>query len=454
MTLVQTLIAFLIALTILIFVHELGHYLVARWCGVKVLRFSIGFGRTIFTRRVGPDQTEWSVSLLPLGGYVKMLDERESPDEPIDPKELHRAFNRQSLGKRSLIVAAGPAANFLLAITLYWLINLIGVEEPAAILDRPAATSAAAQAGIAAGDRVVAVDGAEVRSWNELRLKLLDGVIERRPVRLGVRRDTGAAEVTLDTSSLAPGSVEKDFLRLLGLDLAAGRIVVASVLPDGAAARDGLKSGDEIVGSDGRPLARAGELIEMIRENAGKPLTLDVQRGDTRLIVRVTPDARVSDRPEDNGRTIGRIGAGLNNRIAMEMVRYGAFESLTRGVHQTWDMSLFSLRMLGKMLTGDLSWRNLSGPVAIADYAGQSARIGWYAYVSFLALISISLGVLNLLPIPVLDGGHLVYYGLEALKGKPLSERFIQLTQKAGLAVIGALMVVALFNDITRLIGP
>nr|HMN83442.1 RIP metalloprotease RseP [Burkholderiaceae bacterium] len=363
MTLVQTLIAFLIALTVLIFVHELGHYLVARWCGVKVLRFSIGFGKTIFTRRVGPDQTEWSVSLLPLGGYVKMLDERESPDEPIDPKELHRAFNRQSLGKRSLIVAAGPAANFLLAIALYWLVNLIGVEEPAAILDRPAATSAAAQAGIAAGDRVVAVDGAEVRSWNELRLKLLDGVIERRPVRLGVRRGGDAAELTLDTSSLAPGSVEKDFLRLLGLDLAAGRILVASVLPDGAAARDGLKSGDEIVGGDGRPLARAGELIEMIRENAGKPLTLDVQRGDTRLIVRVTPDARVSERPEDNGRTIGRIGAGLNNRIAMEMVRYGAFESLTRGVRQTWDMSLFSLRMLGKMLMGELSLRNLSGPV-------------------------------------------------------------------------------------------
>ena len=456
MTLIQTLIAFLIALTVLIFVHELGHYLVARWCGVKVLRFSIGFGRTIYTRRVGPDQTEWSVSLLPLGGYVKMLDEREPSDEPIDPGELHRAFSRQSLGKRSLIVAAGPVANFLLAIGLYWLINLVGVEEPVAILDKPATTSAAARAGIVAGDRVVTVDAAQVRSWNDLRLKLLDGVVERRAVRLGVRRDGGATatELTLDTDGLAPGSVEKDFLRLLGLDLAAGRIVVVSVLPDGAAARDGLKPGDEIVGSDGRPLARAGELIETIRENAGKPLALDVQRGDTRLIVRVTPDARASERPEDKGRTIGRIGAGLNNRIAMEMVRYGAFESLTRGAHQTWDMSLFSLRMLGKMLTGDLSWRNLSGPVAIADYAGQSARIGWHAYVSFLALISISLGVLNLLPIPVLDGGHLVYYGLEALKGKPLSERFIELTQKAGLAVIGALMVVALFNDITRLIGP
>jgi regulator of sigma E protease len=453
MTLVQTLIAFLVALTILIFVHELGHFLVARWCGVKVLRFSIGFGKPLFTRRVGPDGTEWSVSAIPLGGYVKMLDEREATDAPIDPAELHRAFNRQSLGRRSLIVAAGPVANFLLAIALYWTINVIGVEEPIALLDQPASASAAARAGLMAGDRVLTVDGAEVRSWNELRLRLLDGVIERRPIRIDVRREGGTSTVSLDPSGLPEGEVEKDFLRVLGFDLAAGRVGIASLVPDGAAGRAGLKAGDEITGVDGREIRRSTDLIELIRKSPGVTLQFDIQRADTALRIPVVPDARPSDRPDEAGQTIGRIGAGLNNRVAMGLVRYGAVESLTRSARQTWDMSLFSLRMLGKMVVGQLSWRNLSGPVAIADFAGQSARIGWFAYVSFLALISISLGVLNLLPVPVLDGGHLVYYGLEALRGKPLSESFIQLTQKAGLAVIGALMVIALFNDITRLIG-
>jgi regulator of sigma E protease len=453
MTLLQTLIAFLIALTVLIFVHELGHYLVAHWCGVKILRFSIGFGKPLLTRQVGRDRTEWTLSAIPLGGYVKMLDEREATDTPIDPAELPRAFNRQSLGRRSLIVVAGPIANFLLAIGLYWVINVIGVEEPTAVVDQPVAGSAAAAAGILAGDRIVSVDGQDVRSWNELRLRLLDGVIEKRTIRLGVQRLSASTEVALDASGLPSGEVEKDFLHSLGLELAAGRIVVASVLPDGAAAHAGLKGGDEVLAASGEPLKRSSELIDTIRANPGKSLRLEVLRGQTTLNIEVTPDEKASDRPGESGRMVGRIGAGLNNRVAMQEVRYGPIESLGRSVKQTWEMSTFSLRMLGKMLVGELSWRNLSGPVAIADYAGQSARIGWFAYVSFLALISISLGVLNLLPIPVLDGGHLVYYGLEALRGKPLSERFIELTQKAGLAVIGALMVLALFNDITRLIG-
>lgn len=454
MTLLQTLVAFLVALTILIFVHELGHYLAARWCGVKVLRFSIGFGKQLFSRRIGPDRTEWSISAIPLGGYVKMLDEREDRDTPIDAAELPRAFNRQSLGRRSLIVVAGPLANFLLAISLYWVLNVVGVDEPAPVLDEPAAATAAAAAGIAAGDRIVGIDGDVVRSWNELRLKLLDGVIGRRPIAVRVLRDGREAELSLDPTGLPAGEVEKDFLRTLGIDLAAGKVMVASVLPDGAAARAGLLTGDQVLAVDGRSVRRAGELIEAIRQSPERALKLEVMRQDATLTVDVLPESKPSDRPEDNGRAIGRIGAGLNNRVAMETVRYGPVEAVVRGVSQTWEMSTFSLRMLGKMVTGDLSWRNLSGPVAIADYAGQSARVGWFAYVSFLALISISLGVLNLLPIPVLDGGHLVYYGLEALRGRPLSERFMEFTQKAGLAIVGALMVVALFNDIHRLIGP
>jgi regulator of sigma E protease len=458
MTLLQTIISFLFALTVLIFIHEMGHYLVARWCGVKVLRFSIGFGKPLFTRLIGPDKTEWSFSAIPLGGYVKMLDERDESQLPIAPADLPRAFTRQTLGRRSAIVVAGPIANFLLAIGLYWLLNVVGVEEPAAILDQPVAQSPAATAGIQSGDRIVSVDGKAIRSWNEVRLLMLDAVIEKRSVNLAVNRSGSTAQtapttLNIDTSSLPSGEVEKDFLRTLGIDLAVGRVLVASVMTDSAAARAGLRANDEVLRVDGQEIRRSGELIERIRSSAGKPLRFEVLRSAATLSLEVTPDSRESDRPNEAGKQVGRIGAGLNHRVAMEMVRYGPLESLARGAQQTWDMSIFSLRMMGKMLVGQLSWKNLSGPVAIADYAGQSARVGWFAYVSFLALISISLGVLNLLPIPVLDGGHLVYYGLEALRGKPLSDRFVEITQKAGVAIIGALMVVALFNDITRLIG-
>ncbi len=453
MSFLQTLISFLVALTLLIFVHEMGHYLVARWCGVKILRFSIGFGKPLATWTVGPDRTEWALSAIPLGGYVKMVDERDVSAGPIPPEDLPRAFTRQSLGKRSLIVVAGPVANFLLAIALYFVLNSVGVQEPAPVVAAPAQSTAAAAAGLTAGDRVLSVDGREVRSWNEVRLRMVDGVIERRAIPFEVDRGGARQALSIDAAGLPQGEVERDFLRSLGLDLAAGRIVIASVLPDGAAARAGLKAEDEVLALDGRPLARSLDLIDAIRANPQTTLRMDVRRGADVLRIEVTPEARASERPDEAGKTVGRISAGIANRVQMVEVRFGPLESLQRSAHQTWDMSLFSLRMLGKMLVGELSWRNLSGPVSIADYAGQSARIGWYAYLSFMALISISLGVLNLLPIPVLDGGHLVYYGLEAIRGRPLSDRFVEITQKAGLAMIGAMMIMALFNDFTRLIG-
>ena len=453
MTFLQTLLSFLVALTLLIFVHEMGHYLVARWCGVKVLRFSIGFGRPLARWTVGADRTEWTLSAIPLGGYVRMLDEREQPTESIPPQDLPRAFTRQPLSKRALIVVAGPAANFLLAILLYALLNAIGAQEPAARIDAPAAGTAAAAAGVRAGDVVVAADGREVRSWNELRLRLIDAVIERRAAPLEIERDGMRQTVSLDTARLPEGEVERDFTGTLGLALAPGRVDISTVVPEGAAARAGLRPGDEVVAVDGAPVARAVDLIEAIRARPGAELRVDVRRGEDALRIAVVPDPQPSDRPEEAGKTIGRIGAGVANRVQMVEVRYGPVEAVQRSMVHTWDMSVFSLRMLGKMLVGELSWRNLSGPVAIADYAGQSARVGWHAYLSFLALISISLGVLNLLPIPVLDGGHLVYYGLEAVRGRPLSERFLEVTQKAGLVVIAAMMILALFNDLTRLIG-
>lgn len=453
MSFLQTLVSFLVALTLLIFVHEMGHYLVARWCGVKILRFSIGFGKPLATWTVGPDRTEWALSAIPLGGYVKMVDERDTSAGPIPPEDLPRAFTRQSLGRRSLIVVAGPLANFLLAIALYFVLNSVGVQEPAAVVAAPAPSTAAAAAGLAAGDRVLAVDGREVRSWNEVRLRMIDGVIERRAIPFEVERGDARTALSIDTAGLPEGEVERDFQRALGLELAAGRVVIASVLPDGAAARAGLRAEDQVVGLDGAPVTRSTALIEAIRANPQRPLRLDVQRGADQLRIEIVPDARASERPDEAGRMVGRINAGIANRVQMVEVRFGPLESLQRAAVQTWDMSVFSLRMLGKMLMGELSWRNLSGPVSIADYAGQSARIGWYAYLSFMALISISLGVLNLLPIPVLDGGHLVYYGLEAVRGRPLSERFVEITQKAGLAMIAAMMIMALFNDFTRLIG-
>ena len=448
-----TLVAFLFALALLIFVHELGHYSVARWCGVKVLRFSIGFGKPLLRFTVGADRTEWTISPIPLGGYVRMLDEREGGPGSVEAHEVHRAFNRQSLGKRAAIVIAGPLANFLLAIGLYASLGMVGIEEPAAALGDPIAGSQAAAAGLRAGDRVTAIDEREIRSMPEFRLRLIDAVVEKRSARLVVQRDGRPMQVSLDTGGLGSGELDKDFMRSLGLELAGGVVSIGSVLPDGSAAKAGLLAGDEIVSVEGRPLGRATDLIDVLRESAEREVVLSIRRTGVEQRIVVVPQAQRSERPEDAGRSVGRIGAALQNRVEMVRVDHGPIDAIGYGARQTWDMSWFSLRMLGKMLTGDLSWRNLSGPVAIADYAGQSAKVGAFAYVAFLALISVSLGVLNLLPVPVLDGGHLVYYGLEAIKGRPLSERFMQVTQKAGLAAIVGLMAVALFNDLSRLFG-
>jgi regulator of sigma E protease len=448
-----TLIAFLVALAILIFVHELGHYSVARWFDVKVLRFSIGFGKPLIRFTVGPDRTEWTISPIPLGGYVRMLDEREGIEGSLSESELARAFNRQSLGRRTLIVLAGPMANFLLAISIYASLGWVGFQEPAAVLAEPISASVAERSGFNAGDRVIEIDGQSVKTLGEFRLKMVDAVVDRRDALVTVQRTAGPVRLRLPTDSLGTGELERDFLRTLGLEVAAGSVVVGSVTPDGSAARAGLLAGDQILAIDGLPITRPSQMIEHLRARPDQEVRLDVQRDRVVQRIVVIPQAQVSDRPEDAGRTIGRIGAAVQGKVEMLDVRLGPVEGWIHGMKKTWEMSWFSLRMLGKMLTGDLSWRNLSGPVAIADYAGQSARVGVLAYVSFLALISVSLGVLNLLPVPVLDGGHLVYYGLEAIKGRPLSERFMHVTQRIGIAMVASLMVLALFNDISRLIG-
>jgi regulator of sigma E protease len=464
-----TLVAFLFALSVLVFIHELGHYLVARWCGVKVLRFSIGFGKPIVSWKVGRDRTEWSLSPIPLGGYVKMLDERE--DGKIDPAELHRAFTRQSLARRSAIVVAGPLANFLLAIVLYAWLAMAGIQEAAPLIGEPTAATEAARAGLREGDKVVAVDGEPVSTFNEMRLRMIDGIVDKRPVRLELQSGQGDRRtVSIETAQLPEGELERDFTRTLGIELAAGKIVVGSVVADSAAAAAGLKAGDEVVSVAGQPVRRSRALIDTIRAHPERPLALVVRRGGAEVAITVTPRGEIessaqsaahgspasgttANGPTAAGGRIGKIGAALQQQVQMTEVEYGPLAALAHGTKKTWDMSIFSLRMMGKMVTGDLSWKNLSGPVAIADFAGQSVQVGWFAYVAFLALISVSLGVLNLLPVPVLDGGHLVYYGLEAIKGRPLSERFMEVTQKVGLAMVAGLMVVALFNDLSRLFG-
>jgi regulator of sigma E protease len=450
MTLLTTILAFLITLGVLIVVHEYGHYWVARKCGVKVMRFSIGFGRPLARWVRGADRTEWVIAAMPLGGYVRMLDERDPDCAPIAPADLPRSFNRQPVGKRIAIVLAGPVANLLLAIFVYWVLNVVGVMEPQAIVGQPPVATAAARAGIGAGDRVVEVDGDGVRSWNELRWVLLQRVVGGQPIAIEVE-SSGAARrsLTLDPAGLVTEDLDGDVIARLGVVPYSGPPRVGRVAEGSAAERAGLLVGDRIVGAAGQPVNSARALIERIRASAERSLELSVERDGRVVQLDVTP-SRVTD---DNGQTYGRMGAELNDRPPLVKVQYGPLESVGLAARKTVDTALFSLKMLGKMIVGEASWKNLSGPVTIADYAGQTARVGAAAFLNFLALVSISLAVLNLLPIPMLDGGHLLYYFIEILKGSPPAEWIVEWGQRAGVALLGLLTVLALYNDLIRLLS-
>jgi regulator of sigma E protease len=448
--------AFLLALGILVVVHELGHYFAARACGVKVLRFSVGFGHPFWSRRFGDDQTEWALAAFPLGGYVKMLDEREGP---VAEHELARSFNRQPVRRRAFIVAAGPIANLLLAIVLYWILFLHGVEELRPRLAAPPAGTVAAMAGVAAGSEVRAVNGVFIQTWQELRWEVLRQALDRQAIELTFGSESAvgspASVVRLELGDLSLADMEKDPLRPLGLLLYRPKLppVIGEVSPGSAAADAGLMDGDWVRLINGQSVTDWSAVAITARESPGLVLLFQIDRGGQLLSVEVIPRA-----VDENGSRIGRLGvrAKIPKDADAERfveVQYGVFSGLGKAITQTWDTSIFSLRMMGRMLIGELSWKNLSGPVTIADYAGQSAHMGGTHYVRFLALISISLGVLNLLPIPVLDGGHLLYYLVEVIRGGPLSERVMEYGQQIGFLILGLLMAFAFYNDIHRLIS-
>jgi regulator of sigma E protease len=448
MDILQKLLAFLVVLGVLVTIHELGHFVVARWCGVKVLRFSVGFGRVVWSRRVGRDRTEWAVAAVPLGGYVRMADEREGD---VAAADLPRAFNRQSVWKRIAIVAAGPVANLLLALVLFAGTYVAGIPGQRAVLAAPAAGSPAALAGVQDGDLVVAVDGDPVRSWADLRWRLLEASGRADAVLEVERADGAPTKRQVPLSALAPADWEGNFMSILGIRADLGAPLIDQVIPGKPAARAGLAAGDTIVAIDGVPVRSPGDVAARTNAKPEAPVTFRVSRAGTEFDVTFTTEAA-----EQGGRRVGIAGVRLkvDPQVAERLtvtVRYGIGEALVHGAQRTWELSAFTLKMLWRIVVGNASLKNISGPITMADFAGQSAQAGALVFVGYLALISISLGVLNLLPVPLLDGGHLLYYFAEIIKGSPVSDHVFEVGQRIGMAVLAMLMALALFNDLSRL---
>ncbi|HET8791414.1 MAG TPA: sigma E protease regulator RseP [Modicisalibacter sp.] len=449
MNIIQNLLAVIVVLGLLITFHEFGHFWVARRCGVKVLRFSVGFGKPLWSRfdRHG---TEFAIAAIPLGGYVKMLDEREAP---VAAEEQHRAFNRQSVWARIAIVIAGPLANFLLAVVGYWLLFVVGTTSVAPVIGEVAPGSPADQAGLSRGQEIVAVQGDRTRTWEQVNLELIAAIGHNDALSVTARDgEVAPRDYQVPVTDWLVGQDTPQPLATLGVTPWRPEIpaTLGQVLDGEVAAQAGLKPGDRIVAVNDRPLADWMAFVGLVRASPNEPMTLRIERDGEMREVTLTPASR-----EEDGAIIGYIGAGVESVSWPEEyrreIRYGPLAALGQSLSRTAEMTVLTLDSIRKMLTGLISPSNLSGPITIARIAGDTARSGLESFISFMAYLSISLGVLNLLPIPVLDGGHLAYYLIEAIRGRPVSATAQAVGLRIGMALVGTLMLMALYFDLMRL---
>lgn len=468
MNILLSLVGFLITIGVLVAFHEFGHYWMARRLGVKVLVYSLGFGKPLWSIRRGADQTEYRIAALPLGGFVKMLDEREAP---VAPAEQHRAFNRQPVWKRFLIVLAGPVANILLAWLLWMAMFMVGVQGVLPKVGALAPNSLMAQAGLTDGDVITRVGGQSIKSLSDLRLAVLEGGVAGQTVPIDFERHGAVHRGQLDLTGLNPlqgntGGAPRDVLKEIGYRLwtPPGDAVIHKVLPGSVAAAAGLAADDEITAINGVPYRDPWALIRAIEQHPGQAVSLTYERSGALHTVSVTPKAELDSTPGETGKVVGRIGAQLGlapQALAkakaqgvdlLVLERYGPVDALSMAFERSWAMTTLTFRVFAGLLTGQASLSNLSGPVAIAEYAGQSLLIGLSTFLGFMALVSLSLAIMNLLPVPLLDGGHLVMYAIEAVRGKPAEPAFEAVATKVGLFFLVSLMALAFYNDISRLL--
>ena len=478
-----TVIAFIVTIGLLVTIHEYGHFLVARLCGVKVLRFSIGFGKPLFIKKFGKDQTEFVLAAIPLGGFVKMLDERElkaerelEAERNIEAKqesqttlpskspqlilptyseaELNRAFNRQSVYKRIIIVLAGPVANLLLAVALYWLLFMQGITGLRPIIGVVEDNSLAAAASLKSGEIIQKINGEPVQSWQDARWILLENALDNKAVKIEALNDDNELHLHTLRFDGIDNDPEIDVLEKVGINMVMPKLpaIIGEILANSAAEKAQLMPKDKILSVDNVDMQTWDAVVTVVQASPNKQLQFKVLRNNNTVILKATPQG-----VKENGQLIGRLGASveinkqLTDKLLVEL-NYSPLESARLAVAKTWDTAIFSLKMLGKMIMGELSIKGISGPVTIATFAGESANMGLKTFLGFLALVSISIGVLNLLPIPVLDGGHLMYYVVEIIKGSPVSESIIIIGQKIGFILLGMMMIIALFNDFNRLL--